>query len=233
MKISYIQMPNNLILDTNLNTKAKYLYLVLKISSTDNISIIYTKTLLKKLQWSDTKTLKKYLTQLKHQGYIQYDFNKLPKHKPMEIKLLPKGYYTELDREIIHKTIEICKAVKIIRYTKDNNNNNIKKEVLADLKEDAIILLYLYEMYYNENFSCGYACPSYEHIYKTLKIRQQNITAINKTLHDNYICKCISGTYHQDDDGNIRQHNNRYIPNKIVTEDGKTRYKRHKVKNKI
>ena len=87
---SYAGNANNTT-DNGLNVKAKYLYIVLKKSSAWNkVNISYEK-LMEELQWTNKKTLKKYLTILKNNNYIDYEFESIFYYKPLKIKLKQKN----------------------------------------------------------------------------------------------------------------------------------------------
>ena len=99
--ISYIAIPQNLIYDNNLNTKAKYLYIILKKHAvSDKVNIGYDK-LMDSLVWSDKRTLKRYLEILRQYNYIDYEFDRIGKLHSLEMKIEFNKPFIQIDRELV------------------------------------------------------------------------------------------------------------------------------------
>lgn len=207
-KIQYIQIPNNLICTKEISHYAVYLYIVLVINSYNKTTNIKINKLLDITNWKTTKTLKKYLNELKQYNYINYDFNNLPKNDNIQIKIIKQSYgknnyFVAIERECLIKIMEITSKV----YLKRN-----KKKQEYDLKEQAIRLFSYYCIKYKKEV--GFAYVAYSIIKLETGIRDANIKAINSILHKNNILEVtIGGRYILDDEEkkNIRERNH-YIP---------------------
>lgn len=209
-KIQYIQIPNNLICTKEISHYAVFLYIVLVINSYNKTTNIKINKLLDITNWKTTKTLKKYLNELKQYNYINYDFNNLPKNDNIQIKIIKQSYgknnyFVAIERECLIKIMEITSKV----YLKRN-----KKKQEYDLKEQAIRLFSYYCIKYKKEV--GFAYVAYSIIKLETGIRDANIKAINSILHKNNILEVtIGGRYINTNDNNnntnIRERNH-YIP---------------------
>jgi hypothetical protein len=213
---SYIAIPQKLIYDDNLNTKAKYLYIILKKHSvSDNVNIGYLK-LMESLKWTDKRGFKRYLKALKDNNYIEYEFEKVGNSHPLKIKLNFSKPFVQIDRELVDKGLKCITADKDGVIYKNN-------------AEKGIIYLYTIEDRYRKDW--GYSCPSREDICKILKLNNGRLTKIIKYYHDTYICEYQQGKIIDNSDKEItRRTRNRYQPN-IKDKYGNRRYSNHKPKN--
>lgn len=209
-KIKRIQVPNKYIDNKEFNNNSFYLYVMLKLICVDNNVKIYKDKLLNHLQWTHYQ-LKKYLKDLKKHKLINYDFDELPKFKPIEIKIKPikhhsksnKDYFTQVDINTINKIVTLCNIIKI----KTNKEKSLEKR---NVREKALRLFYLYEMYYNESY--GYAFISYEKIKSAMDINNTYINKINKKFNDNCLVEVDIGSWSK----NSSQEEPRKYPNKYT-----------------
>lgn len=200
--VKYIGIPNVLLLDTTLNPKDKFLYVVLKTFCFDNTETtnVKKKTLMDKLNWKDNRTLLKHLNKLKYSNYIAFDFDSLPRKDYLKIKLSFVEPYTLIDNEIFDK---------MYSYKK---------------KEHCLIYMFLMEMYYNNKL--GFAFPSIATIQSVLKLSNSALHEISSQLHNDRWCEYNKGIYVQNDDGVWKQCNNKYLPNIMVFDSESNKYKR-------
>ena len=208
-KNGFISVPTELILDTEIPYKAKYLYIILKKHSFDDDLIIKYEKLMSLLKWKDKKSFKKYLLILKVNGYISYEFKKIIELIPLEIKIEFKKPFIKLDRDIINKALDLSNGENIYNHEKG--------------------LLLLYYLEYNFNEGWGYSCPSFEEINNILKMDTKRIKEIIWLYHINYICEYTKGYMI----GNLKIRN-RYVVNNTIydsfNDKYKKRYKNHKAK---
>lgn len=203
-KTSYISIPNEILLNTDISNKAKYLYMILKSHAMNDSVIISPKKLKESLRWKYNPKLKKALEELKSKNYIYYDFDKIPIHNNMKINLLSAIPFTQIDRELFNKIKEY------------------------DFKH--LILIYVLEYYYNAEW--GYSCPSTSQINKVLKCNNKTLKSMIWTLHINYLCEYCQGK--RKDNTSFERFRNRYIPNVIeynksdLDKLNERRYKIHK-----
>jgi hypothetical protein len=142
--------------------------------------------LLDKTRWKDTRTLKKYITSLKTLGYIEFQFENLPKNTPINIYIKRTGKpFTEVD------------TATIKRITDE----------MGDYAERALMLFYYYESYYNPAYGCSF--PSYGTIHKETGICYDSIKAINNLLNEASLVKVEVGV--KTGSREIRERN-KYIP---------------------
>lgn len=194
--IKRIQIPTHIIRNSLISSNAIYLYIILKTMTSSLKVVAYSSTILERTLWTDRRTLKKYLQELKHNSLISYDFDKFPINKPLLLNITPiekEEHFTQVDVDTIQK---------IISATNDVLVNNKPQ----DLKETAIRLFYLYESYYNTNYDIAY--PSYTVINKETRIKHQTIKILNDVFHANGIVKV---NYGEKSEWN-RNKNNTYVP---------------------
>lgn len=225
-KVSYISVPMKLIRnntkDNGLNVKAKYLYIILKkLSTNSKVTISYQK-LLEELQWTNKKTLKKYLEILKQNNYIDYNFQSIYYYKPLEIKVIQHRPYIMLDRELVNNAL-------YIQIDQDELSPKRKRSNLV-YRENGIVYLYFLEANYNAEW--GYACPNRKELLNVLTLNNSELTQINEYYHKRLICEFKRGKMitNQEDKTLIMRTRNRYIVNK-KDENGNKRYKKHKKDN--
>lgn len=213
-KIKKIQVPYELIINPDVPAYATYLYIHLKMICNNNHVRIYIEKFKSEnyLNWKSTQTLKKYLTYLKNNNYIIYDFENLPKGKPLEIDILPitkDKMYVQLDVNIISKIQEFATKTEIII-----SKNNIKQLIISDCKEMAVRLYYFYVK--NYNLEIGKSFPSYKEINEATGISLQYIKALNNMFKKNKLLKITIGKwYEQEDDDGFKyrkRERNSYIP---------------------
>ena len=158
--------------------------------------------------WKSTKTLKKYLIELKELNYVDFDFINLPKNTNIQIKIVKQSYgkdnyFVSIEKECLLKIIEIANEVLAKRD---------KKKKIFDLKEQAIRLFSYYCIKYKKEV--GFAYVAYSIIKLETGIRDANIKAINTILHKNNILDVtIGGRYivYDEEKKNYRERNH-YIP---------------------
>jgi len=202
--VKLIQVPFELIINKQkYKSEVMYLYIHLKmVCKNENVNI-YAKKLLKNLNWSNNRRLKKYLFILKQNDYLSYDFENIPIHNTLNITLrkidnkVKKELYVTVDTDTINK-IKNC-----------TNNINIDNKVL-NLQEQALRLFYYYEKCYN--YKEGKAYPSFANISNDIGIRPEYITILNNIFEQNKIVKIKKGKYYTDDDGFAKRERNNYIP---------------------
>lgn len=215
-KTSYISIPNELINNSDINIKAKYLYIILKKHSTKHKTKVSTlikyDKLNKSLMWNDKRKLKRYLSILKELNYIKYDFKEINNYIPLEIEFINHKQFIMIARDIVDKTLLI-----------NIDNSNSKRGDMYYI-EKGIVYLYFLEGYYNEYW--GYACPSRRELSNIIKTNNSDTTKIIKYYHNNYICEYCQGKVIGEKDKPMRARN-RYIPNNIDI-NGNKRYMRHK-----
>lgn len=223
---SYISVPMKLIKSNTkldgLNVKAKYLYIILKkVSVYDNVSISYKK-LLQELQWTNKRTLKKYLDILKQNEYIKYNFETMSHYIPLEIKISKHTPYIMLDRELVNVALTIVVDQSEIKEEYQRKN--------LVYRENGIVYLYFLEANYNAEW--GYACPSRNEMRKILTLNNTELTQLNQYYHKRFICEFKQGKMitNQEDKTLIMRARNRYIVN-IKDKNGSSRYKKHKKDN--
>lgn len=206
-KMQYIQIPNNLVCTKDISHYAVFLYVVLVINSYNRQVNTKISNLLELTGWKTTKTLKKYLNELKELKYINYDFVDLPKNSNAIINITKQSYgkdnyFIGIEKECLLKIIDIADEIQIKRDKK-------KKQI--DLKEQAIRLFSYYCIKYNKDI--GFAYVSYSIINLETGIRYSNIKSINTILHKNNILQVIIGDRYitEDESKNVRERNH-YIP---------------------
>lgn len=217
-KIYSVQVPNILIF-TPKHYNELYLYVILKSINGNKPIDRYSHELLELLQWKDIRTLKKYLLNLKNEGYINYNFDDLPQTSKLHIektdikkfkKLNKNGklsYFTQVNIKLIHKIIDSTIECKIKQYSKKNKKSATK---ILDLKERSLTLFYYYKSWYNPKM--GYSCQAYKQIHKDTGISYEYIKIINKILHKNQLVKVILGDKTKNIDGYNKRERNKYIP---------------------
>ena len=244
-KVSYIAIPEKLICNRQngkekdkkeINTKAKYLYIILKMVSHNDKVNIYYNNLIKKLGWTDKRTLQKYLKILKDNKYIDYAFDRIVGNSKIEISLKFKKPFIQIDRELLERGIE--RGIERRENTNKEESNLTQAQV-----ENGIILLYYLENKYNSNW--GYACPNREEILNVIGINNGGLSKIINYYHSKYICEFCQGEIISNlskerelqtkENINKNQKNskmrlkNRYIVNNMTT-NKERRYKIHKNK---
>jgi len=207
-KTSYISVPQRLIYDKSkgMCTKAKYLYIILKKHSANNIVKIKYSNLMESLKWTDNRTLKRYLIVLNNFGYIEYkiDSTRIYSDNVLELKIVNIKPFILLAREVVEKGL---------KYDKESYS-----------REKGIIYLYLMEDKYNEEW--GYACPNRKEISDIIGLNNGSVTDIIKYYHDKFLCEHYRGWKNEETGDMIRS---RYLVNNI-SKDGNSRYKKHKRK---
>ena len=202
-KIKRIQVPNFLIKDAEFPHESFYLYVVLKMSCVYNVINIKTSTLMDKLKWSKIGTLKKHLLILQEKELIDFGFEAIPKHVPMEITINSfNESFTQVDVTTINKVCELAEEVTMIRYTK----NKTKIEVVVDLKEMALRLFYYYEHQYNEEFDKAF--PSFRTTNEDTGIGTAHIKAINDLFDYNGTVEIQNGKWYKKDGQMLKTCNN-------------------------
>lgn len=212
---SRIQVPYSMLLNPDVPHNAIYLYVIIRNSCTDNNLKIYTEKLKseKYLNWKSTETLTKYLKYLKEHNYIDYNFIKLPKHKPLELIILPipkEENYTEISRKAISMIKEKAQNIEFITKKKNKSITTYRYCV-----EIAMRLYYFYVKNYNFNEECAF--PSYLGITKDTGISSIYIKAINTMFHKNKIVDVKIGEFKdilKQETGDIKfmRERNTYIP---------------------
>jgi hypothetical protein len=189
-----------------------YLYITLRqiCNYKTNIININAKTLLEKLNWSDNRTLKKYLQKLKDEKYIEYDFNSIAKYKPIEIKMIEiKSNFILVSQDVIQRTTEATQQVKI---KEKSNSKEIIKE--RDIRERAIRLIYFFKYFstMEDSKRNGYICPSYDQIKDNTGIDKNYIRVITKSLKKAKLIEITSAKNYKGytEDGNHTLERNKY-----------------------
>jgi hypothetical protein len=202
-----IQVPNELLTNKAMKHEIIYLYIILKSICVKNKVNIYSDNLLKKLNWKDIRTLKKYLQLLYNIKYIDTNYDKMPKHKPLSFNLLnnTRKNYTQVDIDTIHKVIDVSKEVPL----------QVKKNItILNLQEMALRLFYIYEMYYNVYEEKAF--PEYADITSNTGISSKYIVAINRVFEQKKIVKIKHGEWYETNDENDnvvkRKSRNEYKP---------------------
>ena len=210
-KVKRIQIPNKYIDNKEFNNNSFYLLVILKMVCVNNHVNIYKDNLLTKLGWTAYQ-LRKYLRDLKDKKLIIYDFNELPKFRPIELNLQPikhnsknkDDYYTQVDTYTIGKIIEVSINIKV-KSDKD------KPKKITDVKDKALRLFYLYEMYYNVQYKCAFI--GYEKIKEAMVIHSIYIKAINGILNKAGLVDVMIGDWREDIANEMRRRNpNNYVP---------------------
>lgn len=236
-EVKKIQVPYSLIDNTikkqHAPYQALYLYVILKSVCKNNHVNIYVEKLKSEdyLDWKSTKTLKKYLDYLKDNKYIIFDFETMPKHKPLQIDIIPikeipkkdnrENHFVQISVEYIKNIITKCKCIKI-EYINKKTGEIINKTY--NLKEMALKLFYYYRKMYNDEYR--YACPSYKQTYEATGISREYINILNNFFSDNGLVEvqqgkwyspnketeCENETDNKEEKSNPRRERNRYIP---------------------
>lgn len=201
-KISFIQIPNELISDPTISVKATYLYVWLKILYTYKTKIFSKKPEILRVhtQWTN-KLINKYLLELKQNKYIDYNFTNLPKSKPIQIKILSppeseKNGFTQVPKDIITQVIDLTS--NILETTKNIKDDKGKmrrekihydKEHPLDLKEYAVRLLFVRAKFHRISMENGKSCSwlTYALTKNEMQIRYDYLETINTILHKNEI----------------------------------------------
>ena len=210
-KVKRIQIPNKYIDNKDFNNNSFYLLVILKMVCINNHVNIYKKNLLTKLDWTQYQ-LRKYLKDLKDKELIIYDFEDLPRYRPIELNIQPmkhnskkkEDYYTQVDITAIDKIIDNSEEVKI----KEVKN---KTKAKRDVKEKALRLFYLYEMYYNFDYKCAFI--GYDKIRGAMNINNNYIKAINSVFSKTGSVDVMIGDWRDDIKNEMRRRNpNNYVP---------------------
>jgi hypothetical protein len=212
-----VQVPFQLIISPK-QFNELYLYIILKVISKGRTTNIYSNSLLERLGWKDTRTLKKYLRSLKSQNYITYDFEDLPQTETLKISFTPiryfkktdnkkESYYKQVTESSILKIIKFMYNCKVVRYSP--KNREIESETYEDLKERAVMLFYYYKMKYNSNYGYGFA--SYKEIHTDTGISNEYIKIINDKFNFYNIVKVENGKK-DTKKGMNKKERNKYIP---------------------
>ena len=218
-KVKRIQIPNKYIDNKEFNNNSFYLLIILKMVCVNNHVNIYNDNLRTRLDWTQYQ-LTKYLKELKDKELIVYKFTDIPKFKPLEIDIQPikhhgkskLDYYTQVDIDTIENIIKYSKAVKIVI-------DKSKPRAIRNVKEKALRLFYLYEMYYNPQYKCAFI--GYDKIKDAMDINNAYIKTINKMFNTNELVGVMIGDWREDIEDNKRRRNpNNYIPycNRIIAE---------------
>jgi len=155
----------------------------------------YSANILKNANWSDRRTLKKYLSELKQIELITYEFVNFPINKPLLITINPipdDAQFTQVDELTIKKINDVTWDHLIM--------TNI------DMKEMAIRLFYLYESYYNSYYEIAF--PSFRVINSDTRISNIYIKLLNELFNKN---KLVIVKYGSQVEWN-KKGNNTYIP---------------------
>lgn len=159
----------------------------------NNKTNIFSTKLLTKLQWKDSKTIKKHLYILKDLGYIHFEFegDKIPHKQPMQIEMREmeeKEYYTFITSKAIHSIIECSGESK-----------------------EMSIRLYLYYLK-NYHIKNKYAFPSYDEISYDLKMSSKSTKAINNNLMKHKILYVDIGDQYVNQYSMTVRERNKYYP---------------------
>jgi len=224
---SYISIPNKLIYDTKINTKAKYLYIILKKHAINNKVNINYENIMNNLEWSDKRTFKKYLEILKDNNYISYDFTRIVYYLPLKIELIFSKPFVMIARSIVEKIL----ILNISKSYKTTDSKSTHKRTDSFFKEKGLIYLFFIEHLFN--IQLGYSFPSRKELTDILKITNKELSHIIKQYHKNHLCEYCQGEILEGSESSatgIRRTRNRYLPNNILS-NGKYRYYNHKPKD--
>jgi len=185
-----VEIPNKLIIDSNLNSRNKYLYIILKMYSIDNKSYLSYVNLMDKLKWRDKRNFKKYLNRLVENNYIS-NWNtrtRVYDDTPINVSFVKIGDNVSVDRKLIAKALDEDSGIKY--------------------REKGLIFLYFIESLHNNKKK--YSSPSFRQIQDVLKMDSAKISEIIHYYHDNDICKYRKGWLNPENGQKIR---NRYVVN--------------------
>ena len=209
-----IQISNEIIEDHKLTNKAFYLYVYLKIYSKSNKqAYVFTKELMRQLNWKDKSTLKKYLLQLKNAKYINYNLEineqgneVLPIHNAITIYFINENLlreFTQLDEDILLKIQTLASKTELHKLS----DGKYIIDKIFDEKESATRIYYLYEKLYNKEHKYSITI-SYKEIFNMTGCNNQITKGINDLLINNKLLIIKQGNKYNE---NIRSRNS-YLP---------------------